>query len=111
MARLSLKREIAAAGYEIADLLSSALLRGLGDTWDGCRDLYVWEFNALCWLARNRERIPVMNAWTAMILSDGYPTKDFTTSFGTPKPAGWYWNSGMEPRPNSLTHPEEDAAD
>lgn len=111
MARLSLKREIAAAGYEMADLLSSTIMRDLREGWDGCRGLYIWEHNALCWLVRNRARIPVMNAWIAMIIADGYPTKDFTTSYGTPKPAGWYWNSGMEPMPNSLTHPEGNAAD
>ena len=60
----------------ISDLLSSALLTPLTDgTWNSARPLYCWERDAMNYLlARGRAGTrPPINAWTAMLLKEGYP--------------------------------------
>lgn len=94
-----LEPEIAKAGYLLADLLCSSLMPSNG-SWFYARPTYIWEHNALCWLARNRDRIPTMNAWTAMLLSDGYPAKAFLTGDDQPCDAGHWWNASMSPKPD-----------
>jgi hypothetical protein len=59
----------------IADLLSSTLMPP--DGWESARQPYVWEREGLEYLlARKRagDRPPI-NAWTAMIVDEGYPAK------------------------------------
>ena len=89
--------EIKEAGALLADLLTSTL-SPRGGSWDGARQTYIWEHNALCWLTRNRERLGPICAWTAMLLDKGYPAKPFTASDGRREKAGAWWNSSMEPK-------------
>ena len=63
----------------IADLLSSTLMPravdgGLGN-WSDARQPYVWEREGLDYLlARKRAgNRPPINAWTAMLVDEGYP--------------------------------------
>ncbi|USN14549.1 hypothetical protein DOMOVOI_00740 [Brevundimonas phage vB_BpoS-Domovoi] len=90
-------REFAIAGYVMADMLASSLYPRT-ETWDGARAPYIWEHNALCWLHRNRDRIPRMNDWTATILSDGYPFRPYVDTRGVPRPAGDLWDKTMTHR-------------
>lgn len=58
----------------IADLLSCTLMPKDG-TWDSARAPYVWEREGLDYLAARKaagDRPPI-NAWTAMIVEEGYP--------------------------------------
>lgn len=96
-AALEANREMSEAGFLLAELLCSTLFPASG-SWDGARPTYIWEHNALCWLARNRDRIELMNAWTAMLLRDGYPSKPFLGARGDRFPAGYFWNASMEPK-------------
>ncbi|USN13853.1 hypothetical protein KABACHOK_00160 [Brevundimonas phage vB_BpoS-Kabachok] len=89
--------EFAIAGYVMADMLASSLYPRSG-TWDGVRAPYIWEHNALCWLHRNRARIPRMSDWTAHVLNNGYPFRPFVDSLGVPRPAGYLWNETMAAR-------------
>lgn len=93
-------KEISEAGAVIADLLASTLMPQ-GGTWDGARQPYIWEHNALCWLRRNRSKIALMNMWTAHLLESGYPAKMFRNSRGEWSPAGAYWNYESQPRRES----------
>lgn len=90
-------KEIATAGRVMADLLASTLMPSSG-SWTSARATYIWEHNALCWLHRNRDLIPSMNDWTAHLLREGYPFTPFIDVHGSARPAGFLWNSTMEPR-------------
>lgn len=91
------EEEISKAGYLLAEFLCSTLFPK-SDTWEGARHTYIWEHNALCWLHRNRGRVKWRNAWTAMLLEEGYPPKPFLDARGGARPAGFYWNASMAPR-------------
>jgi len=89
--------EIAEAGALLGELLTSTLCPKSG-TWDNARPTYIWEHNALCWLARNRERVDPMCAWASMLVEKGYPPKPFISGDQQSLPAGAWWNPSMEPK-------------
>lgn len=91
--------EFAEAGYLLGDLLAQSLFPS-GSTWTDCRAPYIWEHNALCWLVRNRDRVPTLNLWLATVLDEGYPFKPFThfARPGETLPAGAWWNKDMTPK-------------
>jgi len=79
------------AASTMADMLSSALMPRDG-TWAGARPPYVWEHNALCWLESMGERRGPINAWTAMLLREGYPAAKAGADQGR------FWKPGAAPR-------------
>jgi hypothetical protein len=89
--------EIAEAGALLGELLTSSLCPKSG-SWNNARPTYIWEHNALCWLARNRARVGPMCAWASMLVEKGYPAKPFISGDGQPLPAGAWWNASMEPK-------------
>lgn len=90
----------------IADLLSSALMPP-GGTWESARAPYVWERAGLSYrearkLAGDR---PPINAWTAMLVDEGYPAANHGTNEGTPNPLrGRFWKPGT-PAPEGYAEP------
>jgi len=79
------------AASSLADMLSTALMPRDG-TWANARAPYVWEHNALCWLEAMGERRGPINAWTAMLLREGYPAAKAGADQGK------YWQPGAAPR-------------
>ncbi|AXQ69079.1 hypothetical protein HOU02_gp055 [Caulobacter phage CcrBL9] len=92
--------EIAHLGYILGEMLTFSLFpKGNGAGWTDARKPYRHEHNALCWLAANKERIPVMGAWIHGVLEKGYPFAPFTHWLhpGQTLPAGAWWNASMAP--------------
>jgi hypothetical protein len=83
--------EIQRAASCMASMLASSLMPTDG-TWASARHPYIWEHNALCWLEANRAVCGPINAWTAMLLDEGYPAAKAGPNQGK------FWKPGAAPR-------------